>query len=623
MVCAVALLLCGYAKSLQAQYRQWLPAKTVDETAWLAGVSAKDKRQLRRESRRGDAFLQWDYDYRKAGRAYQKALKYCPGHSLLQLKAGVAGMLAGNKQLADAWNHLEKAAETDNLPVKMTALKLLAHMHHRYSRWDLALEYYRKCLQVAPEKDKAALEKALAACQNGKLMASGPRQRNYAENAGNRVNSSFDDFAPVLNATGDVLFMTSRRDDSTGGETDSTGQFFEDIYEARQSAGSWRRPRNAGELNTPGHEGTAGLSVTEKLLVIYRGRNNGDLYYTRFSGKEWGKPQPLPADVNSPWRETSACLSADGRKLFFTSDRPGGQGGLDIYLTEKTAMGWSKPRNLGETINTAEDEDGVSLSTDGKTLYFSSRGHNSMGGFDVFASEITNEGFGPARNLGIPVNSPADDLHIWFVSDSLAWLGSDRPGGKGGLDLYTIAFAGEPLQWQLGNWQWLQVSAAPAWQQAADDNINNLLQQLAPEKPVTSLADVTEATSLVVLKAITFNSGEATLQPGALDMLQQVGQMLRKHPDWKLEISGHTDNTGSKSGNRQLSEERAGAVAAFLRQQGIAPERLLTRGLGDTRPVASNDTPEGKEQNRRIEFRIIREAQTEGPAKSGDTKEQK
>ncbi len=263
---------------------------------------------------------------------------------------------------------------------------------------------------------------------------------------GTSVNSPFSEYAPVVNDNGRMLLFSTRRS-RTDQPAPATGRRrplqHENIYYAlRDEDGGWGAPKEVARLNTRQHEAPLGFSPDGRNLYLYRDVNGGDIYVAKRTGEgTWAAPAPLGKPINSPYYEPSFCLSPDGKAAFFSSDRPDGFGGLDLYITTRQPDGsWSPAFNLGASINTAYDEDSPFLSSDNLTLYFSSRGHNSVGGFDLFRSQTDGPLWSEPQNLGLNVNSPFDELYLTLgESDTEGFFSSDRPGG-GNKDLFGVRF---------------------------------------------------------------------------------------------------------------------------------------------------------------------------------------
>ncbi|MBC7863580.1 MAG: PD40 domain-containing protein, partial [Bacteroidia bacterium] len=241
-------------------------------------------------------------------------------------------------------------------------------------------------------------------------------------------------------------YFTSRRPGSTGNKTDAYAEYFEDIYESTLNGTTWSTPKNLGApVNSENHDACSGLTAEGHTLLIYRpGKTflTGDIYSCDFDGTKWSAPVALDKEVDSDkWQEPSACYSPDGNTLYFSSNRPGGFGGKDIYYVEKLPNGkWGKTLNLGPQINTPYDEDAPFIHPDGKRLFFSSTGHENMGGYDVFYSVIdSNLTFSKPVNMGYPLNTVDDDIYFVVTGNgNTGYISSDREGGLGEADIYKV-----------------------------------------------------------------------------------------------------------------------------------------------------------------------------------------
>ena len=264
-------------------------------------------------------------------------------------------------------------------------------------------------------------------------------------NLGTSINSSFDDHSPLISFTNNRIFFTSRRPVGKDRKL-SDGQFPEKVFFADYKNGEWESPQLVEEFfSRTRHKSILSLSPGGTRIFLFENDNMGkSIYESRLIDGKWQEPVSLPTPINSEWDETHASLSPDQSTLYFTSNRPGGFGGLDIYLIRKDAYGkWMEPINLGPSINTDKDEETPMLHPDGKTLYFSSEGHASIGGADVFYSQLQPDGtWTPAVNMGYPINSPDDDFFFVPTLDkSQAFFASYRfSENQGRTDLYKVDF---------------------------------------------------------------------------------------------------------------------------------------------------------------------------------------
>ncbi|MBX2946364.1 MAG: PD40 domain-containing protein [Cyclobacteriaceae bacterium] len=327
-------------------------------------------------------------------------------------------------------------------------------------QFDKAIEFYnrykdrvnkRPNYQGRDKVDLATVDRNIQECENGKEFVSSPK--NYSiVNISREINSEWDDYAPVLNAAEDEIIFTSRRKDGNMNQNvDTDNKPFEDIFISKKVNGVWQPAENIGPVvNSIYHDSNLAFSADGQTLFIYKTDNGGDIYYSeRKPDGSWGVPVPLPGIINSSFEEKSITISPDEKTLYFSSNRPGGFGGLDLYKATLDSKGeWSSVKNLGPKINTSADDDGPFIDYDGKTLYFSSKGRKGMGGFDIYKSvfdEATNEWTEP-ENLGYPINTPDNDIFFVSTKDGKrAYYSSVREDGLGYDDIYMITIPDQPL----------------------------------------------------------------------------------------------------------------------------------------------------------------------------------
>ncbi len=334
----------------------------------------------------------------------------------------------------------------------------LGRAYHISYELDDAIATYNELLTLISKKHHlyAATERQLEMCNEAKKQKADPK--NYViTNLGPKVNNDANDYSPVLSLDETALFYTSRRMriDSTNTDiTDfDTGEWKEDIYVSYKDAtGNWQEPELLN-INTDAHAATISVSPDGQTLFIYYDEDgNGQIYQSVLIGETWSQPELLGSDINSDAWETHASLSPDGKTLYFVSDREGGFGGRDIYRCVKLPNDeWSKALNVGATINTEYEEDAVFISADGKTLYFGSTGHNSMGGFDIFYSVLgDDENWSKPENIGYPLNTVDDDVFFFPSADQKrAYYSSRKEEGYGLKDIYMIDMPDTPIETDL------------------------------------------------------------------------------------------------------------------------------------------------------------------------------
>lgn len=511
------------------------------------------------------------------------------------------------------------------------------------------------------------VDRRIYECQNGKEFVANPKNFSIV-NIGEQINSEWDDFAPVLNEAEDEIVFTSRRREGNLNENvDEDNKPFEDIFIAKKTGGQWTAAKNIGApINTASHDSNLAISADGKILLICSDKGGGDIFYCeRQPDNSWGAPQALPGNINSEYEEKSATLSKDQKTIYFSSNRPGGFGGIDIYKATKDKKGnWGDVKNLGPNINTEDDDDAPFIDYDDKTLYFSSVARKGMGGYDIFKTVLDSKGnWSEPENLGYPINTPDNDIFYVHTKDGKrAYYSSVRNDAFGYEDIYIITIPEPnkdpepvtepprkktPLKYvvRVVNSTNKKNMAATISLQGAGDNVivpSNSIMEGVYDFKVTEAKDyklsveadgfmfVNETVTLEgsaeqpkvvmktielkklevgfvsVLRNIYFDFNKATFKPESYNELNNLERMLQQNPLLKVEISGHTDNVGKKVYNQILSQKRAEAVKDFLTKKGIDSRRVTAVGYGSTKPLASNDDEEdGRELNRRVEFKVL------------------
>lgn len=598
-----------------------------------------------------------------------------PENKNLAFKIGVSH-LSSRKLRVKAIPYFEEAATSisdkyDGSSPKETNAPFITHKflgdaYHLNSQFENAIKSYENFLAIAntsKTSDKALIaetNRKIAMCHTGIGLMNHPVKVEI-KNLGDQVNSPYADYSIVLRADGKTLFFTSRRPDTKGNQKDADGNYMEDIYTSAKTSKGWSKAENIGvPINTEWHEATVGISPDAQTILIYKDDNgDGNIYTTSLKGDKWSNPVKLNNHINTKHWEPSAFISADGSTLYFTSDKPGGFGGRDIYISKRSVGGdWEKAVNMGPNINTEYDEDAPFIHPDGVTLMFSSNGHNTMGGFDIFTSlQSSDDIWSQPINVGYPINTPDDDVFYVVSPDGLnAYFSSFREGGLGEKDNYQLTYLNRkkvPLTLVQGIVT--DQSGVPAKNvsitvtdneteqivgvyttnektgeflfiltpgknynityQAAErlfysDNIEIPKESNYYElKKEISLNDIVVG-SIITLNNIFFDFDKSTLRPLSNVEVRNLVQLLKSNPNLKVEISGHTDSKGSHKYNMKLSEERAQAVVSKLIANGIDANRMTAKGYGKTLPAATNknarggDNPEGRQLNRRVELKI-------------------
>ncbi len=328
------------------------------------------------------------------------------------------------------------------------------HYAGKFADAGVELLKYQKIIGTKNKEKAEEVKRLIETCNNAVMMTQ-HMENITITNLGDSINTEYADYGPVVNADESLILFTSRRPGSTGGERGVDGNYFDDIYSSKRNAdGSWTSAAKLFSLiNTNSNEAIIGLSADGQKAYFYKDEN---LYYSTLNGETWAALLPFGEEINSKSFESHISFSADEGTLFFVSDRPGGMGGKDIYRCVKLPNGgWGAPFNLGPNINSKYDEDAPYLHPDGTKLFFSSEGHNSIGGLDVFYSHVTLDSIGnllcePSISLNMPINTPDDDVfYVPSTNGIHAYFSSAREGGKGDQDVYIAdlpkAIQADPL----------------------------------------------------------------------------------------------------------------------------------------------------------------------------------
>ena len=335
-------------------------------------------------------------------------------------------------------------ANSKNIPKDATFD--LARAYFFAGLFDKALETYEK---YRTEKhgtvdSKLKFDLWVKWASDAKELSAHPVDCSF-ENMGKQINSNGADYRPVISANDSVVYFSSKRKGNSGGLTDDFGEMPSDIYFFTQNDSTRSKAKNAGvNLNSPYYEECLFVNMTGDRMLLYREgpETSGDINLSELKGKQWDKPVSPGKQFVTKTAETGACLSPDGLTMYFAAEAEGSKTGKDIYRCTRTeSTAWGKPERLGDNINTKEDEDCPYLWLDGKTLFFSSKGFNSMGGYDIFKAVMNNpaEGFGKAENIGFPLNTVYDDVGIGVNPDGKSiYLAAVRDSGYGDFDIYKV-----------------------------------------------------------------------------------------------------------------------------------------------------------------------------------------
>ncbi|MEY2924393.1 MAG: hypothetical protein RLZZ337_941 [Bacteroidota bacterium] len=473
-------------------------------------------------------------------------------------------------------------------------------------------------------------------------------------NLGPNINTNLEEYSPAFSIDENTIYLTQRNG------TLHPSQQNEDIYYAQRNGDHWSAIRSIGTpINTIENEGAFSISADGNYIFFTSCSRPGgvgqcDIWLTMNKEGIWTDPANLQKPINTKYWESQPSISSNGKLLYFTSDRPGGFGGTDLWVASFGEKGWEEPVNLGPEINTAKDEQFPFIHSDGTTLYFSSEGHRGMGKSDLFISHLKPDGtWEKPRNLGYPINTIGEDWNLVVGRDGeTAYYSTDKlPNTQGGMDIYSFKLP-KDIQAQKVNYAKGYVRDAitkkplsasvlltpidnskPTYTLAAEKTgiftvalIGNMQYALTIDKPgylfhseYFDMPNVStdepfalyidlqkvEVGNSIILKNIFFDTDKYDLKPASSTELEKLYTFLINNGSTKIEISGHTDNVGVSVHNLKLSENRAKSVYNYLVTKGIDSNRLSYKGYGDTKPIADNASAEGRSKNRRTEFKVV------------------
>ncbi|HAN78743.1 MAG TPA: hypothetical protein DCQ31_13765 [Bacteroidales bacterium] len=431
-------------------YRQKIKEEMEMVEAGVQGTSTIKASTVRRLYAIAEQFIE-EQNFEDAISTYKKLLIVDNNNSEYNYKMGLC-YLNTVLEKQQAINYLLKAVNLKSNDSKlkrfnapMEAYFYLGQAYRVNYKYDEALNVFKFLQDSLPKEESVFLqlvEREVHLCNNVKRLLSNPMQIQIEPVS--ELNSEFTDHSPVISFDQKILIFTSRRKNKDFERAYDDGQYDEDIYiSVKDDDGDWTSPEEiSSNINTNEHEASIGLSGDGQELYIYKDDGgDGNIYVSKLKGTDWSKPEKLGSTINTKYNEAHATISPDGQILYFTSDRKGGFGGKDIYLVRKLPNGdWGKAENLGPIINTQYDEEAPYIAADGQTLYFSSQGHSSMGGFDIFQASISEEGSWSApTNLGFPLNTPQDDIYFVPTADgSNGFYSSLRDDSFGEMDIYSM-----------------------------------------------------------------------------------------------------------------------------------------------------------------------------------------
>jgi outer membrane protein OmpA-like peptidoglycan-associated protein len=617
---------------------------------------------------------------------YNKAHSFNPNNAELNYKIGSSLLFTNQKVKAHTFLLKAKELSTD-LPSEFLFFYGMAlQLNGDYAGAVVQFEAFKATAKSKVyEAYEVLVKKYMKDCLGAnKILANSNRM--WVDNIS--LNTEFDEWSPCLSADGELLIFTSNQPNEN--QPSEIGNYDQDIYYANLNARKFSEVLPVSELNTESNDVAGGLSYDGQRLLIFKEEDgNSDVFESKLNGLKWGYPTRKMGEKlrggNTDGNETFASFDPPDIKVYYITDG-GYSGNKNIYFSgvmNRERNLWGKGQSAGHEINTKFQEGSVYIHPDGRTMYFSSQGHNSLGGYDIFVSYVDDLGhWGEPINLGYPINTPYDDLfYSATASGRYAYIASNRSGGKGGLDIYKVTYWGadKPMTSDVQD-QLIASIAKPVSDNAVAKPIvveeksltvfKGKVLDAITKKPIDAAIEIilnktgkvftsfhsNSATgkfllslpaganygisvaadgylfhsenfdlpksagfnsvnkdialknikvgSNIALRNVFFNTGKWEVKSDSYAELERLVALLNDVPSLQIEISGHTDNVGAESFNELLSQRRADAVVNYLVGKGVDKKRLSAKGYGQSRPVDSNDTAEGRASNRRTEFEI-------------------
>ncbi len=637
-------VLCSIPSDIQGQNYQALSTKN------------KKAEKLFREA--SDQYNMKEYD--KALISLGKAIKTDPEFIEAYILSG--DILSDQQKIPEAVSSYRSALaiRPDYSP---NLYYILANLQYTYGYYAAAKSDFEKYLyfERTPKNKRDNSLRGITACEFALDALKNPVPFNPVS-LGDSINTEEDEFVNAITADDQVLYFTRKLLKRYDAQNDKAYYEEDFFYSVRNQDSVWRSALNLGPpINTMWNEGALTISPDGRYLFFAGCQRPGgygscDLYWSKRAGDQWSEPENLGPEVNSAAWESQPSFSSDGSTLYFASTRKGGKGSSDIWRTSLNPDGtWTIPINLGDSVNTPLEEQTPFIHPDNQNLYFASRGFTGMGGADLFHSRTDKNGnLGKAQNLGYPINTFADEFALILnAKGDMAYISSDKLGGKGKMDIYRfvlynkarpnpvtyfkgVVFNSETKQLLRADFELTDLKSGKTIARSFSDSLTGAFMLILPtdyeyalsvskpgylfysdhfsligshsaDNPFVRNIPLHEVMvgESVILKNIFFDTDKFEIKPESEVELQRLIRLLLENAKIRIELSGHTDNIGMRDHNETLSLNRARAVFDYLAGHGIAKERLSFTGYGFSRPIDTNDTEQGRANNRRTEFKII------------------
>jgi outer membrane protein OmpA-like peptidoglycan-associated protein len=616
-------------------------------------------------------------DYEAAAKEYQQKLKTDSSDYEANFEYG---MLQTN-YLNNPGEGGKFLLRAERLSKKDTASQIiygLAQYYQYQDQYPKAIAYYTRTIKYIEDDEegvtlKTRISQSIADCEYAqKNPKAANRKQIRILNVGGGVNTIFPEYVPLVNKEETIMMFTSRRKDFKNTKIDEKdGEYFEDMFIANKDKSGDFKGAHPFSINDAGvkeitnttkdHESVISMSYNGDKFFTYR---KNKIYESDLKNNTWSAPKELDTTVNENIFQNHLSMSKDGKLIYFSSERKGGKGGLDLYKAELQANGaWANVVNLGDAINSRQDEESPFISEDGKTLYFSSKGGKGFGGYDIYKSTFDGTNWSAPENMGLPFNSAGDDIYMTInANETHGYFSSSRAGGYGDMDIYEITYLRAPFETyasdvpgmisftapdtiyinQPVNFLVQSAKTPPSELKAYNWGVNDSIlaehtnsanytfakegtykvrveaqktddSYLSYEKNIVVVTKPVQlATNTFGLEPVYFEYDKSALNKVAIQAVERNIKTLSEHKDAIIEISAYTDARGSAAYNQALSERRAKAVIHYLKQKGFDTKQVKqVDWFGEKNPVnkCTDEVPCTEDEyklNRRAEFRLVK-----------------
>jgi outer membrane protein OmpA-like peptidoglycan-associated protein len=622
------------------------------------GIPQQHRAAIKRHVAKGEkSFLA--RDYAEAVKQFTIVDSLAPGIAEVECNIGIC--ILSSRHKAKSLSYFLKARKNGyNLNDIYFYLGRAFHYNYQFDSSKKAYQEYLRLIEIDSTNELATpkeIKRRIEICDNANQQIEDSLFVSI-ENIGPNINTNYDEYVPIVAADEKLIYFTSRRPTEFNDNLYKDGKHYEDIHHARKdSTGKWELAVAAEyPLNLPDHDACIGISSDSKTLFLFRALKEnpalGNIYESKMINNKWSEPTKLGSNINSTrgW-ESSITISGDSKRLYFSSDRPGGYGGFDIWFCDLLPNNtWGVPKNLGPEINTKYNEDCPFIHFDNITLFFSSDGHNTMGGYDVFSSVYFSDKdkWTKPINIGYPINTVDDDMYFIYSSDgSKGYMSSSmRKDTKGGTDIYVIhrpyhshrlltlrgklmnseneaplgakitvtdmatnevigifeadSITGKYLiQLEKGKNYSMQFESEDMLLGSENININDP-EAIFAEKKSFVLKPIKKGQT-IALKNIFFDYNNYDLKEESNNELNKLITFLKKNPNIKIQIHGYSDTVGHELYNLRLSKKRANEVRNHLVSNGIEGNKIRIQGFGE----AKSKLGDSLQASRYTEFEVF------------------